>query len=329
MEIGKLPNEVLQKIVLDSITHKRDEVLIHAGIGEDCAVIDFGEKGCIVSSDPITGATKNIGKLAVNISCNDIAASGGDPVGVVITMLIPPHIELEQIEEVMKDAGAEAKRLNVEIIGGHTEITDVVNKMVLVTTVIGSQEKDKIMGLGEKVVPGDKVLITKAVGIEGTSIMAHDLEDKLKGNIDEELIEEAKDMTKEISVVKDGRISADNGAKYMHDITEGGLLGAAWEAAEANNCGMVIYEEKIPVRKSTKEISEFMNVDYMKLISSGSMMVISSEEDSEKIIEELGKAGIDAHVIGDITESGKAVLLSDGAEKEIESPDSDEIYKVV
>ncbi|MDO5707983.1 MAG: AIR synthase family protein [Andreesenia angusta] len=329
MEIGKLPNEVLQKIVLDNIKFKREEVLIHAGIGEDCAVLDFGEKGCIVSSDPITGATKNIGKLAVNISCNDIAASGGEPIGIVITMLIPPTATIKDIEEVMRDAGNEASRLNVEIIGGHTEVTDVVNKMVLVTTVIGSQEKSKIMGLGENIEPGDKVIMTKYVGIEGTSIMAHDLEDRLKGSISEELIEEAKSLTKFISVVKDGKIATDNGAKYMHDITEGGLLGAAWEAAIANNAGIVLYEDSIPILQSTKDISQYLGINYLKLISSGSMLIFASEEKSDDIIKGLEKENIKGTIIGEITEKKSIILKSREGDIDIKPPRSDEIYKVI
>lgn len=329
MEIGKLPNEVLQKIVLDNITHKRKEVLVHAGIGEDCAIVEYGKKACIISSDPITGADKNIGKLAINISANDIAASGGEPIGVVITMLIPPNKKISDIEEVMKDAGEEAKKLNMEIIGGHTEITDVVNKIVLITTVIGIQDKDKILSLNKKIVPGDKIIITKDIALEGTSIIAHDLEKELKGKLSREIIKEAKNMTKEISVVKDGKISFENGAKYMHDITEGGILGAIWEAKEANNCGIKLYSEKIPVRRSTKEIASIMDIDYLKLISSGSMLIIASEKDSKRIVEKLEEKRIKGTIVGEITKENKAILIKGDKEIEILPPESDEIYKVI
>lgn len=328
MEIGKLPNEVLEKIVLDNIDNKRDEVIIHAGIGKDCAVIDFGEKGCIVSSDPITGATKNIGSLAITISCNDVAASGGEPVGVLLTMLVPSTMTLEDIEGIMKEAGKTAKELNVEIIGGHTEVTDVVNKLVLVTTVIGMQEKDKIMGM-KKVNIGDKVLMTKYAGIEGTSIIGYDLEEKLRGNISEDLIEEAKSLSKEISVLKEGRVCSDMGAKYMHDITEGGLLGAVWESSKGNGVGIKIYEERIPIKKSTAEICKFLDINPLSLISSGSLIVIIEEDKADELIAALEKKGILGTVLGEVIEGDDLLMDSYGQISHIESPGSDEIYKVI
>lgn len=329
MEIGKLPNEVLEEIVLDNLKHQREEVLIHAGIGKDCAVIDFGEKGCIVTSDPITGASKNIGKLAVHISCNDIATTGGEPIGLVLTMLLPKDTTIEEVKEIIKDASEESKRLNVEIIGGHTEITDAVNKVVLVTTVIGMHDIDKIVGVNPDIKPGDKLIITKAAGIEGTSIIAYDLEEKLKGKISERLIQEGKDLSRLISVVKDGMIAAENGAKYMHDITEGGVLGAVWEAAISNNVGIRIFEEKIPVKESTVEMSKLLNINYLSLISSGSMLIISDSESADKIVSELAKEKIDSAIIGEILDSSDVVIAKDGKEKAIESPGSDEIYKVI
>lgn len=329
MEIGKLPNEVLEEIVLDNLKHKRDEVLVHAGIGKDCAVIDFGGKGCIVTSDPITGASKNIGKLAVHVSCNDIATTGGEPVGLVLTMLLPKDTTIEEVKEIMKDASEESKKLNVEIIGGHTEVTDVVNKIVLVTTVIGMHDIDKIVGVNPDVKPGDKVIITKAAGIEGTSIIAYDLEDKLVGKISDELIQEGKDMARQISVVKEGKIAAEHGAKYMHDITEGGVLGAVWEAAKSNEVGIRVYEEDIPVKQSTIEMSKLLKINYLSLISSGSMMIVSSSESADVIITELSKENIEATVIGEVTESSDIVISKDGVDTPIESPGSDEIYKVI
>ena len=144
MEIGKLPNDVLEKIVLSNIKNKRKEVLVRAAVGEDNAIIDFGKELCVMSTDPITGATKGIGKLAVHISCNDVATSGAEPLGVLMTILAPPSTTEEDLGKIMKDAGEVAEELNIEIIGGHTEITDAVNRVVISTTVIGKQYREKL-----------------------------------------------------------------------------------------------------------------------------------------------------------------------------------------
>jgi len=73
MDIGKLPNNVLKEIILDKIKNKRKEVLIRPKIGEDCSALNLSDNLCVLSTDPITGATKDIGRIAVHISCNDVA----------------------------------------------------------------------------------------------------------------------------------------------------------------------------------------------------------------------------------------------------------------
>lgn len=327
MEIGKLPNDILKKIIFDNISNKRKEVLIGAAVGEDNAVIDFGDEVCILSTDPITGATKDIGGLAINISCNDVASSGAEPIGVLLTIMAPPETTKEDIESIMREAGEASKELNVEIVGGHTEITDAVNRVVISTTVIGKQKKDKMIN-SKNVKIGDKVLITKYAGIEGTAIIANELNDYLKGKVDSEKLKEAQHMMKLISVVKEGVICGKIGVKYMHDITEGGVLGAVWEGAIATNKGIKIYEDLIPMKEITREISSVLNINPYRLISSGSMLIVAGEDKLEEIEIELEKGGINATVIGEIIDK-EIVIERNGELYEIEAPSSDELYKAL
>lgn len=327
MEIGKLPNDVLEKIVISNIKTKRKEVLVGAAIGKDSAVVDFGHEVCVMSTDPITGATKDVGRLAVHISCNDVATCGAEPLGILLTILAPPTVTENDIEGIMKDAADAAEEVNVEIIGGHTEITDAVNRIVISSTVIGKQKKNKLPNI-EDIKVGDKVIVTKYVGIEGTSIIAKELYDKLKDKIGEEKLKEAQNLGEIVSVVKDGIICGEIGVKYMHDITEGGVFGAVWEAANAVNKGIKIKEDLIPVKDVTREICSLLNINVYRLISSGSMLVIADEKKVSKINEELSKAGIKSTVIGEVIESG-VFLERDGKLLEIEPPSSDELYKVL
>ena len=129
MKTGKLEWKDLKSIINENRGIKREEVRIRSGIGEDCSVVDFGENECVLSTDPITGAISNIGKLAVHINCNDVASSGVEPLGILVTILVPPSSSLEDIKNIMKEISEETKALNVEILGGHTEVTDAVNKI--------------------------------------------------------------------------------------------------------------------------------------------------------------------------------------------------------
>ncbi len=327
MKIGKLPNEVLEKLIFSNISYKRNEVLTRAGVGKDCAVLDFGDNVCVVSTDPITGATQDLGKLAVHISCNDVASNGAEPVGLLMTILAPPSSTEEDIEKIMSDANKVASELNVEIVGGHTEITDAVNKIVVSTTVLGMQLKKNMLNPEDAKV-GDKILITKTAGIEGTAIISKELEDKLKDLIPQALIDEGKSMIKDISVVVEGKICGLIGVPYMHDITEGGVLGAAWETAVATKKGIKISIEAIPLKESTKKICQVLGINPYKLISSGSLIIVSPVEKVDKIQGELLQNGVESTVIGEITEKGMYIEVS-GELKEIQSPDSDELYKVI
>lgn len=327
MEIGKLPNDLLEKIVFNNIKNKRKEVLVKAAIGEDNAIVDFGDEVCVLSTDPITGTTEEIGRLAVYISCNDIASSGAEPIGVLLTVLLPPSISEEEIETIMKEAGEASRELNVEIIGGHTEVTDAVNRVVISATAIGKQKKKNMLD-SKKVKVGDKILMTKYAGIEGTSIIAKELKEYLVEKIGEDKLKEAMDMDKMVSVLRDGIISGEVGVGYMHDITEGGVLGAVWEASLATGKGVKVYEDLIPMKEVTKEIAQIFNIDPYRLISSGSMLVIADSDKVEELKERLEKENINITVIGEVIERG--ILIHRGNRVEdILPPSSDELYKAL
>lgn len=327
MKIGKLPNELLEELVLNNIKNKREEVLLRSAVGEDTAILDLNGDLCVLSTDPITGATKDIGNLAIHISCNDIATSGGEPVVILLSILAPPKTTKEEIRDIMIQSNIAAKELNVEIAGGHTEITDSVNRIVINTTAIGRLKREKLPRVKDIVV-GDKILITKYAGIEGTTILANELEEELLTKLGKDKIEAAKAMKSMLSVVEDGIISGNIGVKYMHDITEGGVLGAIWEASKASGLGVIINKEAIPFKDVTVEIGDILNIDIYRLISSGSMIIISDKNNAKKIIDELKLEDINCTEIGEIREDG-ILMLEDGKLQEITPPDSDELYKAL
>lgn len=326
MRIGKLSNEELEQLVIRKIQYQHPDVLVHSGVGEDCSVIDYGEEVCVVSSDPITGAASQIGKLAIDVACNDIASTGAQPLGVMMTMLAPPSSTREEIAEVMKDATAEAARLQIEILGGHTEVTDAVNRMVLVMTVIGKETKKQFEAHSQPVVEGDWVIVTKEVGLEGTAILAHDREQKVAEHLSDQHLKLAKAQMDRLSVLEEGRIGAKAGFKYMHDITEGGVLGACWEASKAIGKGMVIEDQLIPVLPVTKLIASLFQVDYRSLISSGSMLAVVTPDQGAAWMQEGKERGLLVTKIGEIAGAEPLLVKADGGRSVIASPEADALY---
>lgn len=326
MEIGKVPNNVLKEIVLGKIKNNRQEILVRPKIGEDCCAIDFGKDVCVLSSDPITGAVNDIGRLAVHISCNDVASCGVEPLGLLVTILAPPGTTENDLDMVMTQLCDTANSLKVDIIGGHTEITDSVSRFVVVTTAVGKTLKGRMVTTsGARA--GDDIVMTKFAGLEGTAIIAADKEFELVNGLGKETVEKAKGFIDSVSVVKEGIIAGNYGATAMHDVTEGGVLGAVWEIAEASEKGVSVYRDKIPLAPETLEISKFYDIDPLKLISSGCMIITCP--DGEGLVKKFFENGVKASVIGKVTNDLRKVLMFEDSIEEIQQPQSDELYKVI
>ncbi|WP_017209851.1 AIR synthase family protein [Clostridium beijerinckii] len=324
MKEGKLDFEDLRNIILNNKTIKRKEVKIRNDVGEDCSIIDFGEYEGIFSTDPITGASENVGKLAVHINCNDIASAGGEPIGILVTILAPTSSTLQEINEIMKEINEEAAKINVEIIGGHTEVTSAVNKMVISVTVIGKNLKGKsVKTAGAQL--GDDIIVTKTLGLEGTYILINDHKARIEKILSKEEIEFGSNLINKLSVLREGKIGGEFGVNSMHDITEGGLLGGLFEVAMASNKGFKIFKEKIPMLDITKKVCEEFKIDPLRLISSGSMLITT--KNGTRLMKLLDESGIEASIIGKICESG-ALLIDDDIEIEVEAPKRDELFNI-
>lgn len=323
MRVGKLTNEQLKDIVLSKL-HPKGDALLRSGIGEDCAAIDFNGTACVMSTDPITGATENIGKLAVNISCNDVATSGARPSAMLVTMLIPPDKTLSDIEKVVCQLTEEADKLGIDIIGGHTEVTDAVNRIVISTTVIGKIESGMIIkSSGANI--GDAVIMTGYTALEGTYIIANERKGQLKEILSNEDLNAVASLGSKISVVDEGMTAAACGATSMHDITEGGVLGAVYELCEASGTGCVISKENIPILDVTKKICGFLKLDPYRLIGSGSMII--TVKDPEPMLKQFKSKRLNAVCIGRITEKG--IYLEENAKLfAIAPPEADELFSI-
>jgi hydrogenase expression/formation protein HypE len=327
LKIGKLDSKLLEDIVFENIKFKRKEVLQRPGIGADCAVVDFGQYECVMSTDPITAAIGQIGKLAIHISCNDIASNGIEPLGIMLAVMLPVGTTEDEVREMMKQAGETSAELGVEIIGGHTEITHAVNQPVIVSTAVGRGVASKEVG---KVKQGDLVFMTKTAGLEGTGIIACDYETGLAEKLTADEIAEAKSYLDMVSVVKEGVLAGKIGFSAMHDVTEGGVLGAIWELCYTAGLGANINKDEIPVSNVTKKICEIYKIDPLKLISSGCMLIIADPKNKDKLMQEMKKQNIQVSLIGEVTSANdKIKLVAGGTSTEILPPESDELYKVV
>ena len=325
MKVGKIPESVLKRSVFKQIKHRREEVLVRPGVGKDCAVLQIEQDEAIVlSTDPITGTANEIGKLAVHITANDIAASGAELIGIMLTILLPDRAKESELREMMQEVEACCEELDIEVLGGHTEVTSSVNQPIITVTGVGKIKKEELKVM-EGLKPNDELVMTKWAGLEGTAILANDKEEELLSRYNRDFIAGGKELMQYISVVKDAKIAKEVGVSAMHDITEGGIFGALWELASAYNVGVEVDLKKIPIKQETIEICEFFDLNPYMLMSSGCLLIGTSK--GNEVVDCLKKAGIVASVIGRVVNGHDKAIINEDEIRYLEPPKTDELYK--
>lgn len=312
---GKVPPETLSAQVFDR-TGAPDAALRQGpAYGEDAAAIDTPAGTLIVSSDPISLAASNVGTLGVHVACNDVGVSGADPAWLTAVVLVP---RAEQLDEVMADIDAAASDLGVTVVGGHTEVQAQLDRPLVSLTAFGFGEFVSSGGA----TPGDRIILTKGAGIEGTAILAADFGAEL--DVDAVVIERAETFLEEISVLPDSRQLREY-ASAMHDPTEGGVLAGLQELAAASEVRIEIERETIPIREETAILTSAAGVDPLRIFASGSVIATVPEDTLDPALAALEGADIDAAVIGTVEADGTGVTVDDEL---LTEPIMDDLYEL-
>ncbi len=325
---GKIPVEILKEIVFKNLGAERSEVILGPAAGLDGAVLDVGSKNAIVSMDPITGAVERIGWEAVNVNANDVATFGVEPAFLFSCLMLPENADSEIVQNIATQMNAAAKELGIAIVGGHCESTPGLTNPIVVGCIMGLTEKGKyVTAAGAK--SGDKLILTKSAGIEGTAILAFDRADQLKKVLNPSLLYNARNFYNQISVVKDALTAYKAGGVHaMHDPTEGGILNGIHELADAAGLGVKVFEDKIAVEPETAKICRFYEIDPLQLMGSGALLISAEPETAPKILDALSQAHIVAEEIGEFNPSPqkRILILKNELSKMLPRPVSDHLW---
>jgi hydrogenase maturation factor len=313
--------------VLGRLGARRPETLVGAALGVDAAAIAVdADWACVLTTDPITTAVSGAGRLAVHVVCNDLAAMGAEPVGVLATLLFPSGTAPAAIAELAAEIDATARQLDVEVLGGHTEIAPGVNAPLVVMCGVGKARRDRLLtAAGAR--PGDALVLTKAAALEGSHILANDFAARLASDVPRALLDLARGYDAELSVIPEARLAVDLGATAMHDPTEGGVIGALWEMAQASKVGFRVEVERIMVRSATTAICHALNVDPLRLIASGALLIAC--QDGPTLVRALQEHSIDAAQIGEITTGERELIHPNGDVEVVRDLPRDELYRVL
>jgi len=308
--LGKLPADVLARL-LAGVAPTDPRVLVGPGIGLDAAVIDMGDRLLVAKSDPITFATDSIGWYAVQVNANDIATTGAAPSWFLATVLLPASRADEALaQEILTQIHCACTGIGASLVGGHTEITYGLDRPIVVGAMLGEVARERLVTpSGAR--PGDALLLTKGIAIEGTAIIAREKAGELR-EFGDEFLERCRNFLIEpgISVVRDAAIAVSAGRVHaMHDPTEGGLATGLHEMAQAAGIGLTIDSEAVPVYPETLALCRATGLDPWGLIASGALLLAVEAADAQNIVRALKVEGIRVAIIGQATQAASGVTL--------------------
>ncbi|MCZ6539180.1 MAG: AIR synthase family protein [Chloroflexi bacterium] len=306
LRAGKLPPDLLASF-LGELGSREKRVLLGPAVGEDAAFISFGSTTLIAKSDPITFATDRIGWYAIQVNANDIAVSGGTPRWFLATLLLPENEPASTAIEIFGQLHRAAEELGITLIGGHTEVTVGLPRPIIAGTMLGEAAPSETVSTSTAT-PGDDLILTAGIAIEGTAIIAREGKSQLIGaGLSETEIADAAALLDSpgISVITAARVAGATGhVTSMHDPTEGGLAGALEELALASNTGITVDADRVTVLPETSRICDALDLDPWGLIASGALLITTRPAGTGDVVTALSDNGIPATVIGAVTEHG-------------------------
>ena len=349
MRLGKISDSVLKRSVLKQIKAKRQEVINGAGIGEDCAI--FAPSDGSASAVSQAAVLEEADMVRVLVKCaNNLATAGVCPAAVLLTLLLPAEAEEQLLKRLMAAAENTCNMLGMQIAGGHTAVSRHVDCPMACVTAYGvpmhsadflaaqnaaveARTKGERTG-GESPMfttrgakPGQDIVLTKWIALEGTAILARRCRQQLLERYPAHLVEEAAGFDRYLSIIPEAAVAVKSGIRVMHDASEGGILAALWELAESSGVGLTIDLRKIPIRQETVEVCEFCGVNPYILASSGCLALAADH--GEELVGQLSREHIPAAVIGRITDSHDRLIYNEDEKRYLDKPAQDEIYKYI
>ncbi|HZQ34953.1 MAG TPA: AIR synthase-related protein [Dehalococcoidia bacterium] len=331
MRLGKLPPELLAR-ALGELVHRDPRVRLGPRPGEDAGIVDLGAATLVVTTDPITFVSEDLAWYVVQVNANDIAATGAEPAWLALTALLPPAAAERDVMALFAGLQAACESLGVEVITGHTEVTDAVTRPVLAGTMVGlAPAEGPVRSDGAR--PGDALIVAGAVGVEGTAALAAEARAALiAAGLTAAQTHAASSLLREpgISVLNASRsLRRACRPHALHDATEGGVATAIRELAEASAVGVRVDLDALPLLPITRGVCHALDLDPLGLISSGCLLAAVAPEDAGPALARLHGEGILAARAGTFTRERTLIATDDRGERPLPAFDRDELARYV
>lgn len=337
-EIGKFSLDLIEKIVYPRLGAKRAEVLVGPGHGRDNAVIRLGcNQVLVATADPLSVipalGLKDSAYLSVHLLASDLATCGFSPRFMMVNLSLPLRMKNEEFEEYWTCLNFECRKLGIAIVGGHTgryvgSDYTVVGGGVMMTL---APEKKYLASNMSK--PGDALIMTKGTAIATTAILSRAFPKTIEKAYGASFLKKARLYLRQFSVVEDALTAAsvglrDKGVTAMHDVTEGGLLGALYELSEASKIGLEIQLSDVIITQEAKLVCDLFNLSPYSTLSEGTLIIAAKPEKAQKVLQALELKGIKSRIIGKVTDARDGRWIKrEGRKEPLAKPSADPYWK--
>ncbi|UZD21654.1 AIR synthase family protein [Algoriphagus halophytocola] len=326
-ELGKINHEGYQNLLAGRLGALRPEVRQGPDFGVDVSITALpGGLAMAATSDPLS-LIPSLGLqesawLSVHLMANDMATTGFAPQYGQFVLNLPDTLSNEDFSTYWGFIDRYCKEIGVAITGGHTGFVPGQNSTFAGggTLITIAPESEMVCATGAK--EGDVILVTKSCALTATAILGMSFPETIKNKLGKEIYESACAQFYQTSSLKDGLIAAGQSEKFpeitaMHDVTEGGVLGAIYEMLTASGKGGRIENDLIPVGEIASQISTLFDLDPRYCVGAGAMVISCNSEKSDELISRLAKANIACAAVGTVKSAESGIMLS---EKESVSP---------
>lgn len=325
---GKITGGGFEMIILPRCGHQRSEVLNGPAFGVDVSLINLsGGLGLALTSDPLS-LIPSLGLqesawLSVHLMANDMATTGFSPMYAQMVLNLPPYLSESDFTSYWDYIHQYCASIGVAITGGHTGNIEGQNSTIAGggTMLLTAPVQDIL--LSSKAVAGNVIILTKEAALSSAAILAMSFPETVKSKLGHEVCQQGYDLFYQTSSLSDGLIAVAspnpcNEVTAMHDVTEGGVLGAIYELAVASGNGVIVDDELLPLGNAQRQICNLFGIDPRYSIGAGSMVIAAKKEYASQIVQRLQESNIKATIVGELTDKDQGYkLVENGIKKDM------------
>jgi hydrogenase expression/formation protein HypE len=332
-DAGKIQHEFFSEVIFPKTGRHRKEVLIGSQYGVDVSVIQLpGGFAMAVSSDPLT-LIPSLGLqesawLSVQILANDMVTTGFAPQYAQFVLNLPVSLTSSDFDTYWNHIHQYCNNIGIAITGGHTGQVVGQNSTVSGGGTMFTVAQEDLILTSNKAKPGNIVIVTKQAALTATSILAMSFPETVKNQAGVDVYQKACDLFYRTTSLQDGLVAAlaSEGCKdvtAMHDVTEGGVLGAIYEMATASNCGVVIDSDALPIGEVQASVCNVFNIDPRFVVGAGAMIVAVKASAKEAVLKRLQDNHIQATIVGYFSDTTEKIIQENGINQPLIHPGTD------